>query len=323
MTQRSLVVVVLVLALCAAMAAQRGMGFGSIGGNVRTFDGNAVRDARVEIRDGMTGTLLASGYTTPSGTFDFPNVPDGTYELVVDTGMDQLRERVQVTHGPAMLSLRLPRPQGADAGSGHAVSVAQLKVPGKARNEFHKAERALQKRDHDGARQHLEKALGIYPEYAEALTLRAVLWLDAQEAQKALDDLERAAKADPQFAMAYVVQGAVHNRLSQFDDALRALDRGTALAPTTWQAYFEKGKALLGKREYEAAVRQLQKAQQYAPKEYAPIHLVKAHAFLGLRLYPDAMTELETYLQRDPEGAASVEARQTLDKVRAFTAAHK
>ena len=98
------------------------------------------------------------------------------------------------------------------------------------------------------------------------------------------------------------------------------MQHGLGLEPNSWQGHFELSKTLIAQRQYEAALGQLGKAEDENAK-YAMIHLLKAHALLGLKNYPDAMAELETYLQREPNGTASAQAKQTLDKVRAFVAA--
>jgi hypothetical protein len=57
--------------------------------------------------------------------------------------------------------------------------------------------------------------------------------------------------------------------------------------------------------------------------KYAPAHLVRAHALLGLKAYSDAVAELETAIGDDPSGANSEEARRTLGQVKAFMATAK
>jgi regulator of sirC expression with transglutaminase-like and TPR domain len=53
------------------------------------------------------------------------------------------------------------------------------------------------------------------------------------------------------------------------------------------------------------------------------MHLVRAHIYLSQKNYPEAMTELEAYLQKAPQDANAAQARKTLDQVRAFAAARK
>lgn len=298
----------------------------TLSGSVRSSDDKPARDARVELLSTSSGQIVASTYTGQNGTFDFSNIPNGSYEVSVVSGLDEVRERVDLRSGISMVNLRLQRAgaaAAAEVGNRSTVSVAQLSVPGKARKAFKKAQEAMTKQDLVAASRYVEEALAEHPEYSEALTLRGILKLDAGKLDEACDDFDHAIKADNNYPLAYFAMGAAYNMKSRWDDALRTIDRGLALAPDSWQAYFEMGKAFLGKGSYEAAVRQLNKAQDLGPKDYTLIHLVKAHALLGLKNYAEAMAELQWYIEKSPrDDRNSVMARETLEKVRAFAAAN-
>jgi len=288
----------------------------SISGLVRTSDGRPAKDARIEIHDRRNGQVVAYTYANVSGSFEV-NVPRGIYEVVAQLGLQETRETVASDSADVMVSLRLPEAAAARGGDRFSVSVAQMKVPEKARAAFKKAEAAMEKQQTADAEKHIARALEIHADYAEALTLRGILRLDSNHLEEARADLQRASQCDGNYSMAYLALGATYNALGQFDEALRVLDRGVGLTPTAWQGYFEMGKAFLGKANYGASIRQLNRAEDLKPK-YSLIHLVKAHALLGMKNYPEAMGELEFYLQQNPQGPDSAQARQTLEKVRAF-----
>ena len=297
--------------------------FNSLTGTVRSSDNKPLKDVRVELRDAQSGSSVNSAYTTASGAFEFQHIPGGVYDVVATSGLEEVRERVEVNNMSEMVNLRMPVSTVATDGKGqNSVSVAEYKVPQKARDELKKAKDALAKQRPDEANNHLAKALEIYPKYADALTLRGVLKLDAKDQAGAVADLNEAIQYDGNNAMAYLVLGAAFNMQSRFDDAIRALERGEALSPNSWQAYFEMGKALVGKTQYEAALRQLSRAQALAPAEYPLIHLVKAHAMLALNNYADAMTELQSYLEKEPSGPNSEQAQKMLAQAKAFAASH-
>ena len=330
MVHRTLVVLAAVLALSWTAAAQmhpgaagNGLNVGSISGTVRVGNDQPAHDVRIEIRNLNSGQVVSATYTGSNGSFEITNVPLGVYEVHAMSGLNDTMERVDLHSGGGFVSLRLPAPDGADAGDGATVSVAQYRVPAKAREVFHKAERALDKKKYDEAEKQVEKALQIFPAYADALTLRALLRMDQGRMTEALDDLQNAIHDDPSFSLAYIVMGAAFNQTSKFDDAIRTLQRGISLNPASWQAYFEMGKSFVGKGDFATAMRNLDRAQQMAPDNYPLLHLVRAHAYLGLKSYPQAMTELERYLEKDPNGQASVQARETLAKVKAFVATQK
>jgi predicted Zn-dependent protease len=310
----------------AAMCAAQGpgnRGTGSVSGRVVTLDGHPTENARVELRDTLTGTSVQSAYTNPAGQFEISNVPAGSYVVVATSGLDEARENIQVSRmgSHSDVILRLPRSLAdISAGNANTVSVQQMKVPGKAHSAFKRAQEALAKAHLDVAWKEVGKALSLYPVYSEALVLRGVLKLDQHDVAGARADMEEAVKDDPGYAMGYIALGATCNAQALYDDALRTLDRGVALSPTSWQGYFEMGKAYLGKGDFRAALRQLDKAQQFAPDSYPPVHLVKAHALLGLKAYNQAVAELEAYLSQRPTGQDSDQARDTLQQVRAFMA---
>lgn len=317
--------VALTMLLAAVCSAQR-QGLDTqagISGRVVTIDGHPAENARVEVRDALTGNSVQSVYTNPAGQFEISNLDPGRYLVVATSGLDEARESVDVGHAVAKsdVILRLPRTfADRSAGDANSVSVREMQIPSKARNAYRHAREALAKQRIDEAWKDVSKALSIYPTYAEALTLRGVLKLERNDTSGARADMEEAVKDDPGFNMGYIVLGAAYNRLSLFDDAVRVLERGIAMAPNVWQGYYEMGKAYLGKGEFQNSLRQLERAQQFAPDTYGALHLVKAHALLGIQAYNDAVAELEAYLSKNPQGQDSDKARDTLQQVRSFMA---
>lgn len=286
-------------------------------------DGAPLADVRIEVRNEQNGNLAASGYTNTSGAFEFDNLPTAPYDLVATRGLTEAHQHLAYGDMATGLRVRMNTANGAatQAEGNNTVSVAEYKVPQKARDAYHKAEAALAKRHLDEVTRQLAKSLGICPDYAPALTLRGVLSLDSSNPQAAVEDFDKAVHADPSFAMAYTAMAAAFNQLNKFDDALRSGGRAITLAPRSWQSYFEMAKSYVGKADYEHALQQLAKAQQLVPTEFAPIHLVRAQAMLALKDYGNAINELQAFLTLAPQDPNSGAARQALEKVKAFTAA--
>lgn len=289
----------------------------SVGGRVHSLDGKPLSDVRIELRQDGNNHVVASGYTLSNGSFEFLNVPRGRYELVATSGLQETREPLQLQGMETNLDINMGKAPET-SGDGTSVSVAQLKIPDKARKEFHKAEDALRKHKTEEVRGHLDRALQIAPNYAAALTLRGIVDLGENKFEAASAECEQAIRVDPNYGMGYIVLGATYNSMARFDDAVRTLERGLALVPRSWQGHFEIAKALLGKGQYREALRQVNHAGELVPNSYAAIHLVRAHALLGLKNYPQAIAELEQYLGGAPNGVDAVSARETLDQARAF-----
>ncbi|MEO5937193.1 MAG: tetratricopeptide repeat protein [Terriglobales bacterium] len=291
---------------------------GSVVVSVRDGLGQPVVDARVEVRDRQSGPMPKGGYTNASGTVELMGVTYGHYDVVVTKGLLQAAEALEVRAMGVAVNVRLGNAEGSEVGGKTTVSVAQYKVPGKARKELEKARKAMSERKLDEARERVEKALAIYPKFSDALTTRAILRMDKLEFEAASADLDLALEYDSVNAVAYLVYGACLNQQSKFDLAIQTLERGIALDPLAWQGYFEMGKAQVGKKNYPQAIKYLDKAQAVVNFEYPPLHLVKAHALLASKDYALAMAELQIFLDKSPQDPRSEDARKTLEQVRAY-----
>lgn len=293
---------------------------GSLAVTVREANGNPVPDARVEVRNPQMGQTIEGGYTNPAGSVELMGLPYGVYEVSVSKGLNEVTERADVRSMGSAVSVRLGETVERNVGGKTSVSVAQFKVPNKARKEYGKARDALNDRKVEEAEKHLAKALEIHPKYADALTMRAILKMDRNEYESAATDLDKALQCDPANPTTYLVYGANLNLQSKFDLAIQSLERGVTLDPTGWQGYFELGKANIGKQNYKQALKYLDRAQAAVNFEYSPIHLVKAHAMLALKDYSQAMGELQTFLDKSPQDPRSDDARKTLEQVKTFVA---
>ena len=295
----------------------------SINGTVQDNQNNGLKDVRVELSD-ANGTMVGSVFTDPSGHFEFNRLAPGAYTVVATSGLQQASERVDATNFSNSVSVRM---QGAgtptDGVDGNSISIAQYRVPAKAREAYRKAHEAVEKDKMDDAHKHLAKALELCPNYADALTLRAVLALNQRDSQSAVADLDKAIQADGNYAMAYLVLGSALNMQGKFDEAIRSLQRGQSLAPNYWQGYFEMGKSYIGKADYPSALRQFERAESLAPSDYPLISLLRAHALLAMKQYPEAMTALQAYLQKDPHGPNSEQAQKMLEQAQAYVASKK
>jgi tetratricopeptide (TPR) repeat protein len=199
----------------------------AISGTVSDANGKVVANARLELRDTRTGITVATGYSRPNGGFEL-SAPSGDYELVVQSGTAETRERVTAGRLTTLVNVRLPgEPRGADA-AGDMVSVGALKAPKKARKEFARAQEAFDDGNLKEAKERVAKALEAFPEFANALTLQAILCLRDGNAEAATPLLERAIKSDPRYALAYTVLASAYNTQRRWDDALRAVERAVA-----------------------------------------------------------------------------------------------
>ena len=299
------------------MGSARMNALGSISGIVVNMSGRPIEKAVVELHELTTGNVIASAQSSSHGNFTFSNVPSGDFEVVAIRGVDQTHERVSCNNSDASVTLRMSVPT-AEPGSGATVSVKSLAAPEKAQDDYRKAHQAFLKSKFSEALAFTQKALTAAPRYAQALTLRGILRMSKSDTKGGEEDLQESLKADPNYALAYFAMGAALNLDGRYDEAQRTLEQGLRIEPTSWQGYFELGKTMMAKSDYRSALKYIVKAEGFQTS-YAPIHLVKAHALMGLKFYDEAAAELEEYIKADPSSPQAVQAKQSLDQARAFT----
>ncbi|HKW26562.1 MAG TPA: tetratricopeptide repeat protein [Terriglobales bacterium] len=298
-------------------------GTGMIVGSVRTLDDKPVANARVEISSLAAGQRMMTAYTSADGSFMVAGLSTGDYDVRAESGVLETSARVQVGDGQTWLNMRVPNSATQErGGSGPTVSVQQLRVPEKAASFLAKAHQAMDKRKLDDAANYVSKALASYPEYAQALTLRAVLEMQQDKYDQAAADANHAIQDDPNYGTGYLVIGAVLNCQKKFEDALRSLGRAETLMPNAWQGYFESSKALLQLERFQPALQQADKALTLPDAGPHPeLHLIKGYAYIGLRTYGAAVTELEQYISHFPDGPDAARVRSDLEKIRPLAAA--
>lgn len=280
-------------------------------GNVRDLRGRPVVGARVDVVDMNSGRTITTTHTYGNGSFEFPGLELGRYELVATSGVYESRGRVDLL-GDREVTLQLSCGAADVKEQGKTISVSQMKVPGKARKIFNKAMDAFRKARIDDAFGLVQKALGVYPDYAQALTLRGVLKMRKGETSEAQPDLEKAVELDYADDMGFVALASLYNTQKKYAEAAQVLDRGIAIHPDSWQAQMELARAYVGRKDGEAALRALAKCEKRAPSEAHYLHLLRSQALTIQRNYPAAISELESFLRSEPTGENSEPARKML-----------
>jgi tetratricopeptide (TPR) repeat protein len=194
-----------------------------------------------------------------------------------------------------------------------SISTARLRVPRKAREFYEKAIKLSLKHDDIEAQEKLDQALHLYPAFPEALTMRGSIQLDHNQWEAGEQSLQAAVRSDPTYGMAYLVLSRLYNVQRRFDEALAMSQRATVLIPNSWPAQYEMCSSFMGKHQYVRALSISDAALQ--THRGTLLHVVKAHALIGLEKYSEAVVELRTYLHYQPAGEGSQDAHDLLDRI--------
>jgi tetratricopeptide (TPR) repeat protein len=260
---------------------------------------------------GVTGATVST-YSAPDGSFAFSDLAYGKYLLTATMGVIGTSQDIVVSSSQDWVSVAID----LDAASKDAtVSVAELKVPGKASKALEKARHAIIHNKLADADRYVAKALLAWPHYCQALTLRATLALTRNSYEEARADAEKAVEYDPNDGSAYMVLGDSYLLLNRLDDAQRAVDRSIEIKPNAWEGHYEKGRIFVIRHDWPGVLREATMAASLKTEDDPYLHLLKAFAFAGMNDPTAAKREVDAFRRLKPESSWSPQTRQRLNDI--------
>ena len=104
-------------------------------------------------------------------------------------------------------------------GSSATISIAEMNVPDKARDELQKGMEAFAKGDMEKAQQRLDKAISIYPQYARAYATEGIIAVKAGDRVKAKALFSKAIEVDDTFVPGYLYLARVEFQDKNYTEA--------------------------------------------------------------------------------------------------------
>jgi tetratricopeptide (TPR) repeat protein len=263
-----------------------------------------------------------SGFTNNEGRFSFERLAEGTYTLrVIKTGFKDHSELIELVSAPRHLRIVLSRTdqekrrQATPSGQA-VVAVSTLRAPAKARKEYEQAAEAQRRGDNPAAHKHADKAIEIYPEFADAYALEGLVYLQEQQLEQAQAAFEKALSIEPLLPDGLLGLGRLRNSQRRFADAEDYLLQAAKTSPEAWQVNCELGRAYLGLGKNAEAERYLRQARAANPS-YPPVYYLFAQVLLLLERPLEAVPEMEAYLRLAPRGPAADHVRDVIRRIKA------
>lgn len=302
----------------------------NIQGQVALPEGMAAGQIVVTLvsRDGVP----RQAFTTEQGRFEFQDVPEGGYVLSAKSMTDARLsadgvdvDTTRTATGDLTVNLVLRRDLSAHGApkKAEAVSVAEVeqKVPKQARQAYKDALKLREEGQHDKALRSLARAVGLFPEYFQALAERGDLLIVSGKLPEAADDFTRALKVNPRYGPA--LRGAGYCKLEkrEFEEAARYLEQATAARPDDANAYLLLGIAYLELDRREPAEGALLKALGFNTRRELRAHIHLGNLYARAGRYHDAAEQLRKYLEANPTDPAAADLKEVEIRWRARAAA--
>jgi tetratricopeptide (TPR) repeat protein len=185
---------------------------------------------------------------------------------------------------------------GPGVAPGSSISVDQLQIPAKALKELQIANKDIASGNLRGSVDHLEKALRIYPQFAEGHNSLGMQYVHLQQLDKALGEFRNAATINPRLVAAVNNQTALLFILGRLPEAESAARHALDLDPQHKPTRYLLGRILAAENQNTAETLDLLRQSR---TNYPPARLVLAQILFKRGQTDEAVAELHGYLD-DP-----------------------
>ena len=256
--------------------------------------------------------VFRSVLTDYDGHFEVSGLPAGTYEVAIEEqGYQTYRTTAKFDGSALNLELHLaPLAPPQPVQSANAVSVRDLTIPGKAKEEYRKGLVSLAKKELGNSLKHFASAVRAFPGYFEAIYHQGIVETDLGHQEAAMQDFQTAANlsggryARAQFGMGYLYY--LQGNAAQAESVTR---RGLELDPDSADGYVILGMTLLRLNRTDEAEKSAREALLRDP-HHADAYLILADTCARREKYQEQIQDLDSYLKLDPTGPASKRARE-------------
>lgn len=266
------------------------------------------------------GNQIAETFTNDNGQAQFLNVGLGNYQVSVSgSGVQTTTSdtfEVDARKGTQSIFVRVKPAENGDAktvkGANATVAASDLKVSKKASQAFDKATKLIAKQQYQQAIDQLNKALALYPSYAQAYNNLAVVYARLGDTAKERDALHKATAANDHFAPAFVNLARLEMKEHNFAGAEADLTKAAAADPMDVRTLALLAQAQLLDVHYDDAIASARKVHSLPHNSYALVHYIAARACERLHRLSEAVSELGLFLSEEPTGERASAARQEM-----------
>ena len=204
-----------------------------------------------------------------------------------------------------------------DAVEGSSISVTAMLAPKAAKKAYEQGLQATLKNKPEDARKDFEKAVSVYPQYADAWVSLGKLRLEREAIAPAREALKKAMECDPKLVAPYMELGLLAAKDANWQESGKYLDRAVELDPIDFpQAWYADAVANFNLAKYDAAEKAARAAVKLDPRHVNPRSTYLLGLILGEKKdYPGAAAELAAYIKLAPNAPDSAQAKDELGRL--------
>lgn len=232
----------------------------------------------------------------------------------VDMSMQPCRANEWITLQPKD---RSAAPGGAKPGGVLDGRIAA--IPPDAKTEFGAGQSAIKGDDFGGAIPHLQKAIELYPRYAEAYQLLAVAQLQMNQGPQAEASLLKALEIEDRMPKAQYLLGVLYAKTNRANLAEKPLTRFAELEPDNPDAQLELAKVNFALNKFPEAESHARSAIALKEKN-SGVYIVLGYSLLRQKKIYDARGSFEQFLNLSPNSPMSSDVKTLIAQIDARSA---
>jgi len=295
---------------------------GFIRGVVHYDDGRPADHVILRLRNDLVTAYQAETSTDIQGKFDFDGVPNSTFHLTIEgQGFQPYDSFIDISMSKMayeMITLRLDKGPGAKdvppEGPKSTLNARIAQIPPEAHKEFDLGKARMQANDTPGSLQHFQKAIDLYPNYAEAYQLMGVVNLETGKFADAEPQLAKATEIEPKLTTAFFALGICRNQMAKYAEAEIALARGLELDPNSPDGHYHIAEAYWNLGRFDDSEPHARKALALKV-DMAPAHVLIGNAMLRKHDAPGALKQFKEYLRLAPRGEFAPATKAAVDRL--------
>src|SRR5215813_8762690 len=256
------------------------------------------------------------------GRFRVGGLSRGTYQVIAESdGYYSAQATTQVNGFPSDLSLHLrPLYPGHSPEAGSSVSVRELKIPEKAREEYQRGIASLIKQDPAASLAHLNKAVQNFPGYYEAYYHMGVAEIRLSHADKALEEFQKAIDLSAgRYAAAQFAYGLLLSNRGKPQEGERIIRAGLETDPDSAEGHLFLAMSLVAQDRLDEAEKSVNKALLRKPG-LLDAYLVLSDIHADRNDYAAQLHDLDTFLKLAPNVPQVPKIRQIRDVAQRLSA---
>ena len=274
----------------------------------------------------VDGIATSEGFTRDEGLAEFHDIHEGRHSIRLSgDGIETttsnsfeiiVNERTHSEYVYVKLIVKDKENAGTQNGK-PTVSSQELNVPKRAKNELEKGMDAFNKGDTKMAVANFEKAIEIYPQYAQAYNNLGVVRIAQGDKPGSKQAFTRAVKINDHFAPGYVNLARMALVDNMLADAAPLLEKALAIDPNNLEGLALQARVQFLGGLYEQALVTVNKVHSLPHVRFAEVHLVAAEVYQKQDRNADAITECQMYLKEFPDSPRAAQVRQAMSQIQA------